>query len=118
MYTYMNTVSSHKFNSQHLNLRVSNPRTIAYAYCKLPCDSSNLPRAEPISSDCTFESYCRYYFANTSLLILLHKYITVLYKHRTNIVLTIITIILIIIMSPLLLLIIIMIIKTIIHMID
>ena len=42
------TVSSHKFNSQNVKLKVSNPRSIAYIHLKLPLRHSNLPGSGPI----------------------------------------------------------------------
>ena len=42
------TVNSHNLNSQNLELRVSNPRTIAYLHLELPSESSNPPRAGPL----------------------------------------------------------------------
>ena len=39
------TVSFHKFDSQSFKLRVSNPRTVAYARFKMPLESSSLPGA-------------------------------------------------------------------------
>ena len=41
-------VSSHNVNSHNFNLRVSNPRTIAYVHFNMPFDSSNLPWTGPI----------------------------------------------------------------------
>ena len=50
-------VSSHNFNSQHFNFRISNPRARAYAHFKMPFVSSNLPGTGPDSPDWTFENW-------------------------------------------------------------
>ena len=42
-------LTSYKFNSQHVNLGVSNPKTTDYVHFKVPFESSNLPGAGPIS---------------------------------------------------------------------
>ena len=47
----LNTVSSHNFNSHNFNLRVSDPRTIAYFHFKMLLESSNLPGNGPILPD-------------------------------------------------------------------
>ena len=39
----MHTVGFHNFNLSNFKSRVSNPRTIANAYFKMPFESSNLP---------------------------------------------------------------------------
>ena len=49
------TISSHNFHSPNLELRVSNPRTIAYCHFDMPVESSNLPGARPSFPDWTFE---------------------------------------------------------------
>ena len=46
--TDLSAVSSHKFNSQNVRSRVSNPRAPAYAHFKRPVESSSLPGAGPI----------------------------------------------------------------------
>ena len=45
---------SHDINLQNFNLRVLNPRTIAYAHFNMSIDSSNLPGAGPIFSRLSF----------------------------------------------------------------
>ena len=45
------TVDSHKFNLLSFNLRVSNPRTVAYLHFEMPLESSDLPGAGPIFPD-------------------------------------------------------------------
>ena len=54
---YCHTVSFHNFDSRHFELRVSDPRTIAYVLLKMSFESLNLPGAGPIFPDWTFENW-------------------------------------------------------------
>ena len=51
------TVSSHNCNSQHFNLRISNPKATAYVHFNMPFESSNLPASGPIFTDWAFENW-------------------------------------------------------------
>ena len=48
-------VKSHNSNSWTFKLRVSNPRTFAYARSKMPFESSNIPGAGPIVQYCSWK---------------------------------------------------------------
>ena len=51
------TVSSHKFDAQHVHSRVSNPGSIARAHFNMHSKSSNLPGQGPFLPDWSFENW-------------------------------------------------------------
>ena len=57
------TVNFHNFNSHNFNLRVSNPRTVAYSHSNVPFESSNLPGSGRTYKTWAFEN--RLYFRMT-----------------------------------------------------